>query len=279
MSKKALASIVAVLFFSAICFGLYSFIYNQTAHAFVAFLNVGQGDAIVIQSKTNETVLIDTGPDDRVIYELSEVLPANDNTIETLVITHPDADHIGGMIAVLKHFTVKRILTSGMRDNATMRKIIHEVERQKIPLIPVSYSDDFYFENGEEDGFFDVLYPFSPLVYSNTDANNDSVVMRFALGHYTILFTGDIETQTESQLVNAYGKKLHTQVLKLGHHGSKTSSTATFLKAVGPELAVASAGKNNKFNHPSAEVIERLKLLGIPLRVTKDEGRIRMDLL
>ncbi len=256
---------------------------EQIAFSF-SVLNVGQGDSLLIESNTGETLLIDGGPDSTVIQELKDVLPRNDKTIETIILTHPDSDHIAGLLSVIDYYSINRVMVSGLKPiEALSRMFAKKLEDSHIPLIPVDMTDDFTISahgtNDEAETMnVNILYPFTPIVFSHELANNDSVVARLDYRGHSILTTGDMEEPIEDELIDRYKHgELNVDILKLGHHGSKTSSSAEFIKATTPKIAVASMGKDNSFHHPSPSVVTRIKELGIPFYKTAESGRITFD--
>lgn len=255
---------------------------NSADEAFsITFLNVGQGDAILIQSDTDNTILIDGGPDKSVIGELKAMLPRHDKTIETIILTHPDSDHAAGIVHVLDYFDVKKIYTSGLKGSAGLSQALaQKIHSKKIPTFATSARDDFIFFSTQEKLFIDVLYPFAPIIFSHEKANNDSVITKIIFREHTFLLTGDIEAEVEEAVVKAYRKdELNVEILKLAHHGSKTSSIPTFIRATSPALAIASVGKNNRYNHPSPSVVSYLEALHIPLLRSDVHGRISFKLM
>lgn len=256
---------------------------NSTPFTF-SMLNVGQGDALLVQSNTGETLLIDGGPDSQVLSELKKTLPRNDKTIETVILTHPDLDHIGGLLSVIDYYRVNRILVSGLKATSShSQSFAKKISHKKIPLISADMHSDFQLNgvgiNGAiETMTVDILYPWSPIIFSHEDANNDSIVARLEYRGHTILAMGDAEAPVEEQLRTHYRhKELDVEILKLGHHGSKTSSTPDFVKTASPRIALASMAKNNSFHHPSPSIVKEMRRFGIPLLTTAANGRITIQ--
>lgn len=295
--KKILLIIIAIVL-SATALALTIFIswrpisqtLNNTTPSQLAFsfslLNVGQGDALLVQSNTGETLLIDGGPDATVLSELKKALPRSDKTIETIILTHSDLDHIAGLLSVVDYYKVNRVLVSGLKTASSHSRLFaKKLSDKKVPLISADMNDDFVIKgvgaSGETETMtIDILYPFSPIVFSHEDANNDSVVARLDYRENSILAMGDAEAPVEAQLLKKYQHgELDVDIVKLGHHGSKTSSTRDFILAASPQIAVASMGKNNSYHHPSPSVVKEMKQFGIKLYTTTENGRITIQLL
>jgi competence protein ComEC len=241
----------------------------------VFFLDVGQGDAILIQ-KGHTQVLVDGGPDpDDILVELGDRLPFWDRDVELAVLTHPDADHITGMVEVLRVCSVDQALTSGQDgDSATYAEWERLIENRDIPQTvacagqTITLGDDLRLQ---------VLHPDEPLMSGTySDVNNNSVVLRLEYGDFSLILTGDIFEEAERDLVEArWG--LRSTVLKGAHHGSDTSNCAEFLDAVSPQMAVISVGSDNDFGHPSPDVVARLEeVTGSGVLSTADRGTIEL---
>ena len=222
----------------------------------VSFLNVGQGDAILVR-QGNQQVLIDGGPSLQAInLELGRQMPFWDRTIELVVLTHPDQDHLAGLIEVLRRFRVERVLCPDIDDGPPLYG-----EWQK--LIAVKRIEKMPAQAGQRIDFGDVtirvLHPPSTLL-ANTgdDVDNNSIVLRLATGRVSFLLSADIRQEAEFYLI-ANRAELHSTVLKVAHHGSDTSTTPEFLSVIKPQLAIISVGADNKFGHPNQDVVERLE--------------------
>ena len=221
----------------------------------VYFLDIGQGDSTLIVTPSGRRVLVDGGPDgDVTSQELANALPGGDRSMDLVIVTHLDSDHSHGLLEVLDRYTVGAVLTGPISSGSTLPA---EWDRRlaQVGITPLEVSEG-YTISLDEDVTLAVLNPPADRLFG--ESNNDSVALRLTYGRVSVLLTADMEEEAESRLVSG-GAILSSTVLKVGHHGSGTSSTQRFLDAVGPVAAVVSAGLDNQYGHPSAEVVERLE--------------------
>jgi len=224
----------------------------------VSFLDIGQGDAILIQTPAHQDILIDGGPDpQKVNLELSKKLPFWDRTIDLMISTQPQADHITGLVEVLQRYGVKQMLESGVPyDSSIYREWLKLVEQRQMKHDIARAGQEIDLGNGVK---IEVFNPPEKLFEGTSDdVDNNGIVLRLGWGKVSFLFTADIGQEAEFELIGQRAN-LKSTVLKVAHHGSRTSTSAQFLAAVDPEVAVISVGANNPFGHPSPEVLERLK--------------------
>lgn len=236
----------------------------------VYMFDVGQGDSFFIETKNGKQMLIDGGKDSTVLTELTKVMPWGDKSIDIVLATHPDADHIGGLDEVLKRYKVNMFLTSEVGgETAEYKGLMKVVGEKKIPAYFVRAGMKFVFSDTE---YFLVLFPDRDV--SGWETNTGSVVGKFVSGERSVLFTGDSPAPIEQYLAKSIPDLLNIDILKLGHHGSRTSTTASYLKTTTPILALISAGKNNSYGHPHKEVLDLLKQFNIPYVSTQTEGTV-----
>lgn len=260
----AAAAVLSFLALNAAAFG--------DKHLDVYFLDVGQGDAIFIQSANGNQVLIDGGPDAKVITELSKVMPFNDRSIDLVILTHPDADHINGLIEVLKRYQVGQILENPIEHDSPAYAAWNELKiKSRIANAQSGQTVDI----GSGAAII-VLYPFADSE-PKAKSNNNSIIGKLVYGELSLLLTGDIEAQVERELV-ARNADIDSDLLKIPHHGSKTSSTDEFLKAVTPEAAFIQVGKDNRYGHPHPTVTQRLEKLGVKYYRTDMDGMVQLFL-
>jgi len=239
----------------------------------VAFLDIGQGDSIYIETPDGHQMLIDGGPDARVISKLSEVMPYGDRSLDVVLATHPDSDHIGGLPEVLNTYTVSNFVDNGMASDTKIYKSLQDkISANKINKIIAVRGKSIMLDK-EKNIHFDILFPDRDI--SNLDTNDGSIVGRLVYGNESFMLTGDAPIHTENIIeFNETKETLHSQILKLGHHGSHSSSSESFLEAVNPDIAIISAGKNNRYGHPHKDVLDRLLNLHIPYEATYVKGTI-----
>lgn len=236
----------------------------------VAFLDIGQGDAIFIETPDHTQMLIDGGAGKRVLRELGEVMPFYDRSIDVVVATHPDRDHIGGLPHVLDRFDVGLVMRSGARNDTEMyRAFTERIEDDDIPVITPRRGMRITLG---ENTYFDTLFPDRDV--SGIDPNAASIVGRLVYGESEVLLTGDAPDEIENYLAGANRELLVSDILKVGHHGSDTSTSQQFLAAVNPRIAVISAGADNTYGHPDGEVVERLRDFGVEIVSTKASGTV-----
>lgn len=236
----------------------------------IAMLNIGQGDSFLITSPTGTQLLIDGGKDASVLSELARVMPAGDRSIDVVIGTHPDADHIGGLARVFDRYDVGLFLASEVNgDTQLYRDLLQQVNDQKIPAYFVRKGMNVVLDSTTQ---FKTLFPDRDVTHWET--NTASVVGRLQMGNQSALLTGDSPSSIEEYLAKSAPGDIDVDLLKLGHHGSKTSSSEAFLNAATPSLALISAGVDNRYGHPAKEVIDRLNALKIPFVSTQDKGTI-----
>ncbi|MCP6719319.1 MAG: MBL fold metallo-hydrolase [Patescibacteria group bacterium] len=239
----------------------------------VSFFDVGQGDSIFIETPKGYQILIDGGPSLAVLEKLGNEMPFWDRKIDMIILTHPEHDHIFGLLEVLKKYKVDFILWTGvLRDTA-------EYEEWK-RLIGSGMSNVKVVKAGQRiitpKTIINILYPFEDLegkIVKNT--NNTSIVSRLVFGNTSFIFTGDAYKSVEREIANGE-LYVESDILKIGHHGSKTSTSKELLEEVKPEIAVISVGKLNKYGHPHFEVLEALDKYDIRVLRTDQYGDIKI---
>ncbi len=236
-------------------------------------LDVGQGDAILLITPSGKQVLIDGGPDLSALTYLGTYFPFFDRTIELLVLTHADADHITALPAILERYSVERILLNGAaRHSGSFDRLLLRLQENGTSIMIADPAIDIDMGDGLT---LDIVWPSIDDLSEFPQANNLSVTVRALYKEHAILLTGDIETKAEQAIVKA-GTDIASTVIKVPHHGSRTSSSTGFLLAVHPTMALISAGRGNRFGHPHTEVTDRFRTLGIPLIITAEEGTLSM---
>lgn len=222
----------------------------------IDFFDVGQGSAVFIDAPGGNQVLIDGGPSSIILSKLGKAMPFLDRRLELVILTHPDSDHLNGLIEALKHYSVGMIMETGLADSSLEYQIWRKlIQEKKIPVVLaragqlVKIADNLGLK---------ILYPLASLEnQSFKQTNKGSLVAKLFYGKNTFLLTGDVEEMTE-QILLWSGVDLGADILQVGHHGSKSSTSQEFLEAVAPQIAVIQVGAKNKYGHPHQEVLERL---------------------
>lgn len=243
----------------------------------VSYLNVGQGDASFIESSNGTQVLIDGGRDASVLQELPKVMGNFDRTIDLVVATHPDLDHIGGLVHVLERYEVKAILmTDNVNDTPAYTAFLEAVKQEGAPVLMARRGQIYDLGSGQSGSTtLTILFPDRPV--RDLESNTSSIILRLSYGQADFLFTGDSPQSIEMYLVSLPDSVLQSEVLKAGHHGSRTSTAAAFAAAVRPAYAIISAGKDNDYGHPHKEVIDILRELNVETKNTADQGSIFLE--
>lgn len=237
-------------------------------------LDVGQGDALFIEAPDGAQTLIDGGPDRSVLARLGEIMPFWDRSIDLVVLTHPHADHLDGLVHVLERYDVGMILESGVGhtipEYAQWRE---EVRRRGIQRVLAARGQVMHLGGGAT---LSVLAPFKSFDGLRVrDIHDAAVVTRLEFASSTALLMADAEVPIERMLIAA-GDDLRAGALKVGHHGSKTSTGEPFLRAVSPDVAVIPVGRRNRYGHPHPEVLERLERFGVRVFRTDRDGTVTL---
>lgn len=236
------------------------------------FLDVGQGDAILVQGPANEWILTDGGPGSAVIQELSRIIPFFDREIELVILTHPHADHLDGLLHVFERYHVRNLLLTGVGyDYIGYERLLEIANDRNIRLLYPEAGVDFRVGKVG----IDLIYPSENFVgRSFSNVNNSSIVYRLIYGDLVALFSGDLEDSVENELVGHADLNLDADLMKAGHHGSKTSNSREFVERISPEFSVISCGVDNKFKHPFAGTLETFRSIGARLSRTDLNGTI-----
>lgn len=249
-------------------------------HSRFVMLDVGQGDACLLQTAGKKTILFDAGPayptwdsGRDVIVPVLRYLGSRH--IDKAIITHPHADHLGGMASLLKTVSVDSVYFPGLAVPVTLQnRLISNLRQQGIPFRSVQFGDRLIIDRQTRVYFLSPFPEFEkPAEESDSQINNCSVVSLVKIGDGAVLITGDAERPVETRL-SAWGSLMKADVLKVAHHGSTTSSTIDFLKQVAPHFGLISVGKYNRYGHPSPVVLKRLRALGIGTFRTDRQGAI-----
>ena len=240
----------------------------------VRMLDIGQGDSFLLE-KDGKFVMIDTGDIEHREAIVQLLKKYHVKTISKIIITHPHADHLGGMNAIFKNFKVESIYDDGMPANtASYKNYLKQIEANKIPYQSLKAGDEVNFFDGVN---FKVLGPVKKIKdqKGNSDFNNNSIVGRLTYGNFSMMFTGDAEKEEEASILSQKGT-FKSDVLKVGHHGSRTSTSPEFLKAVAPKEAFISCGQGNDYGHPHKVTVDKLNKAKIHIYRTDRDGTVTL---
>lgn len=239
----------------------------------VYFLDVGQGDAIFIQAPNGNQILVDGGPDKSILYRLGQIMPFYDRSIDLVILTHPHADHLNGLINILERYKVDYILES-KADTKTPEFVAWQEAVLKEGANHLFAKAGQVIELGPDLRLV-IMHPLNDKINNVKNPNSLSVVAKLVYGNQSLLLTGDMERKEEQKLVFA-GADVDSDFLKIAHHGSRTSTTKEFLDKVTPQLAFISVGAKNRYGHPTDEVLDRLENHGIKYYRTDIDGTIKL---
>lgn len=265
---------LALLALATIFIWLQIFSAPKQGELMVAVLDIGQGDAIYIKSPTGVEVLIDGGPDSSLLRELPKVMTYGDRTIDAVIATHPDADHIGGFVDLVPRYTVKNFIEPGIpKNSATSNKLEEEVDAAHIARA-TAYRGMWLDLGGG--AHLDILFPdFDVSTLPESKSNNGCVVAHLVYKKVSALFACDAPFEVEDHLLAiSTSTDLKSDILKVGHHGSKYSSGNEFLDAVGAAFAAISVGAKNRYGHPTDEALGRLQAHGAKIYRTDEVGTV-----
>jgi len=270
-SIKCKIYIFYLLIIFVILFLIWFLFYQSQPHLFkIYFFDVGQGDATLIRTANQINILIDGGPDNAVIYKLGEALPFYDRQIDLMILTHPQMDHLTGLIEVIKRFEVKTIMAPDVEsDSAIYQTFLEIIKQKKIKtvfvqnplLIPIDQKTKLVF-----------LWPQKNLLTKKSKNLNDySIVTQLIYKNTSVLVMGDFEKE---EILASQNLDLTSEILRAGHHGAKDANSDKFIKTVSPIYAVISAGQNNPYGHPHAQTLQNLNRLNINIFRTDLSGDI-----
>jgi len=256
----------------------------------VSFLDVGQGDSVFIETPQNHHILIDGGPNSAVLEKMGKLLPFWDKTIDLVILTHPEKDHMTGIMNILQKYNVKNFLWTGVvkegEENKKLAELLNKAQNPSTNFLTASLNIKpettkvIIAQAGQEiragDVVIDTLFPLENLdgkEIKNT-SNDTCVVSKLIFKNSSFIFACDISFSGEKKILDA-GENVSANVLKVAHHGSKYSTSELFLENVKPEVAVIEVGKNN-YGHPTSEVLQRLEKFGIKIFRTDKNGDIQI---
>jgi len=262
MNKNIFFILISLIVFNLIA---WSFVLKNDDHLKVVFFNVGQGDSIFIETSRGHQILIDGGPDNSVLNSLEKVMNPFDKNIDMVILTHADKDHLGGLISVLKTYNIDSFVWTGAQsDSEIFKELVDLIKNENV--VNVDIHDRILAADIELE-----IYNPSDSVEDIKDLNDTSIVAKLVHGNSKFLLTGDLSSNFEDDLINDFDLK--SNILKIGHHGSKYSTSDEFLKAVSPNCAVIQVGKNS-YGHPAERVMSLLEKNNVKILRTDINGDI-----
>ncbi len=262
VSKFLIVALVLILILEGYIFS------SVDSNFHIYFLDVGQGDSILIRTPGYKYILVDGGEDESVVNELGEVLPFWQKRIDVIVGTHGDSDHIGGLIPVFEKYDVSSFVYGDFSEkNVTLQSLVGIANGEDISLYEAQSGDMISIEDTK----ISILWPEENFTAQND--NQKSIVIDGEYGKFKFFLTGDIEESQERRILSQ-NDGLTTTVLKASHHGSKTATGEEILETLSPESMVISCGLDNQYGHPHKEVIDRIDSLGIEYQRTDLSGRV-----
>lgn len=271
--SRAVLWCALILLVALTAFSLF-FVFKKESYVLtVSFLDVGQGDAILIEGPTGIDVLVDGGRGRSVLRTLPREMGFFDRSLDMVVATHPDADHIEGLIDVFKRYTVERYMEPGVEnDTGVTYALLEQVQKEKgVERITAMRGQRILLGAG---AYADVLYPDRDVTHSET--NDASIVLHVVYGETEFFLSGDAPMSVEKYVVFLEGNDFQSDVVKAGHHGSKTSTSEELLAVAKPKVVVVSAGKDNSYGHPHEEVVKKIQEAGALMLETSKEGTITL---
>jgi competence protein ComEC len=273
MKNNKAKKIFKIIFFFLTIFlflGILLKFFLKPANLELSFLDVGQGDACLLELPSGEIILIDGGPDNLVLRRLGEELPFYRRRLYLVIISHFHQDHVAGLIEIFRRYRVDNLVYgAGLETSLYGDILLAEAKKQKTNIFSIEKSIIFQFKNNCRLDIFNPLYFYSPV------NSNNSLFNKLVCNNFSFLSAGDNEKTAEDALLSSR-LDLSARIFKASHHGAKTSNSQEFLKMINPEIMVISVGADNHLNHPSPEVIETAIDLDIELRRTDEEGTVNI---
>ncbi len=269
-SKHYRFILIAILFLGVAV--VWSIVISQTNNSIltVSMLDIGQGDSILIESPEKIQVLVDGGPNRKVLSALGKEIPFYDRSLDLLVVSNSDKDHLAGFIDILQSYKIGAVLISSAESETSVFKtFIDLVEEKNIPIIYAYRGQKINIGGG---AYIEVLFPDRNV--SGLETNTGSIIMKLVYGESSMIFTGDAPSSVEDYVASLDGANLKSDILKVAHHGSKTSISESFLGLVGAQFAAVSVGAKNTYGHPNSETLDALKQFDYKILRTDEIGTI-----
>ncbi|MCX7589566.1 MAG: MBL fold metallo-hydrolase [Patescibacteria group bacterium] len=269
-NKNNLTIFILIILFIFDIFLWRNILFFKNFHSSLYFLDVGQGDSTLFNFNNKIFILVDAGPNNKVVSSLDKILKQKKNYIDLAIITHPQIDHFGGFFDLLESYDFGAFIINGLQPDLKIKNIysdlIEKIKSKNIPVITLGAKDKILYDNN----LIEVLSP--DLNWLQSAELNDTGLVLYIKNHeFSSLLTSDINSDVEEYLLNKYD--LRANILKIAHHGSKYSSNEKFLLKIKPNLALIGVGKNN-FGHPAEEVLNNLNKLNVSIFRTDLDGNI-----
>lgn len=259
--------------------------FNIESETVVVFCDVGQGDATYIRLANKTDVLIDAGPDRKVLQCLGKYMPFFDKTIEIAIISHPQKDHFGGFEHILDRYSIDLLILNSLNNKAlSFQKLLKKLDQKKVKLKSLYMGDVIDLNNAKINIYWPKRSYLEKSIYKTTTVNNGfrvndvllnlnkfSYVFTFEEDNKSILFTGDIDKEISNKISSSLGQ---VDILKVPHHGSKNGVTKKFIDKVKPKISIINVGKNNSYGHPHKEILDLLNSVNSQIRRTDEDGDI-----
>lgn len=271
--KKISAIIFVIIVAAYFFFGLdnSSFVDTDATKTYIHFVDVGQGDCAIVQSPSGN-ILIDAGPYSSAEKLVEYIDDMGIDSFKYAIFTHPHSDHIGGAATVLSKYDVENVIMPTASSTSTsFEKMLDVIESKDIHIIAGREGKKFEVPNAF---VIELVAPQKQNWTDENELNNASIVAKITIGDVSVLFTGDAERDSENQILNNYKNLIDVDILKVGHHGSSTSSSKSFIEAVSPQVAVISAAKDNEYGHPHKETMSTLNKEDVDIYITYEYGSI-----
>lgn len=271
--KKFISTSLIAVMASLVLFLSNTLLESKNAGVTISFLDVGQGDAALITNNFNQAILIDGGPDSDVLRQLDQVLPFYQHKITTILLTHPHADHLSGLLDVIHKYEINNIYSTGViHTTPEYLEFLELIKTQNITFKTLKAGDKLTYEESLE---INIQYPLESLAGQKTDnLNNSSLVAKVSYGKVDALFMGDLEKEAQTVLLKQNSNNLQSEIIKVSHHGSNDSVNKELIETVSAQVAVISVGKDNKFNHPSPSALTAYR--GSRIYRTDEDGLINI---
>ncbi len=275
LKKQSIRANLVIAFLFLILIALCDFYYEPNSEFIrLWFFDVGQGDMEMIETPDSQRIIIDGGPSEGVISKVDKIVPAYDRKIDAVILTHPHADHLVGLIKLFETYEIGDFYFTGVTHTTSEYLELLSIVKQRNISTHIVKSGD-YIDLGNEVRL-EFLFPFEDLSSKTVEnLNNSSVVARLVWGSKSVLYTGDIEDEAQDSLINS-GQILKSDILKVPHHGGGSSANDGFIKAVAPNYAIISVGVDNSYGHPSQTCLDLLK--NVKIYRTDQDGDILFEM-